>query len=183
MAETPAPAPAVAEAADGEHVDVDLMVVYSENYATTQRVRLPRELDALGPQNPLVQQALLATVAPQVGHDIGLALRPDDVQAVRWTPACAAGTSVSAYAAGGRGKMHLLVVNSKSGAVARLKMMADAVTGMSAELRKKDDEIERLKQKVAELEHLRDHFAALLSSPQQQQQQKQEEQKQEEKKQ
>ena len=137
-----------------DFVEVDLMVVYSENHTTVQHVRLPRALDALGPQSPQVQQALLATVAAPVGADIGLALRPEDVQAVRWTPACAPGVSVSEHVRAHGGKMHLLLMNARNGAVARLHLMADAVAGLSRQLQEKDAEIERLQARIAELEAL-----------------------------
>ena len=146
----------------GEYVEVDLMVVYSENYTTVQHVRLPRELDALGPGSARVQQALLGTVAAQVGADIGFAFRAEDVQAVRWTPACPPGVAVSTHVRENHGKLHLLLMNAPSGAVARMHMMADAVAGLSRQLQEKDAEIERLKTRVAELEALRDHFAAAL---------------------
>ena len=151
-------------------MDVDMMVVYSENYTTVQHIRLPRELDALGPRNPLVQQALLATVTQQVGSDIGFSFRAEDVQAVRWTPECPPGMPLSEYVKRSNGKMHLLLMNAKNGAVGRMKMMADAVMGLTSELKKKDEEIERLKQKVAELEEFRNHFAAFLDAQQAQKQ-------------
>ena len=160
---------------DEGSVDVDMIVVYSENYTSVQHVRIPRELDALGPRNPLVQQALLGTVAQQVGADIGFSFRAEDVQAVRWTPECPAGMSVSEHVSKNHGKMHLLLMNAKSGAVGRMKMMADAVMGLTSELKKKDEEIDRLKQKVAELEQFRDHFAAFLDAQHQQRQQPQQE--------
>lgn len=151
-----------------DFVEVDLMVVYSENYTTMQHVRLPRSLDALGPRSPVVQQALLGTVAAQVGADIGFAFRAEDVQAVRWTPECAPGVSVSEHVQQHGGKLHLLLMNAKSGAVARMQLMADAVAGLSRQLQEKDAEIERLKTRVAELEALRDHFAASLPAQPQQ---------------
>lgn len=149
-----------------DYVEVDLMVVYSENHTTVQHVRLPRELDALGPRDARVQQALLATVAPQVGADIGFAFRAEDVQAVRWTPECAPGVAVSEHVRAQHGKLHLLLMNAPRGAVARLHHMADAVAGLSRQLQEKDAEIERLKARVAELEALRDHLAASLPKQQ-----------------
>ena len=159
-------------------VDIEILVVMSENYTTTQRVRLPKSLDSLGVESKMLQEALLATVAPQVAEDVGFAFDARDLQAVRFTPAHAPGMPLSQFAKQ-QGKMHLLFMNPEHGSVSRLRMMADAVTGMTEELHKKDAEIEKLKQRIAELEIWKENFLGAIAMQQQLQQQQQQQPKEE----
>ena len=129
---------------------VDLMVVYSENHATKQMIKLPPELDALGPKNELVRTAVVAAVCPMVSKALGFAFAPEDISGVRWTPEPPPGVSLSKYANEMGGKLHLLFINPERGAIGRVRNLAGAVMAQGEQLKEKDEEIARLKQELFE---------------------------------
>lgn len=129
---------------------VDLMVVYSENHATKQMIKLPPELDALGPKNELVKTAVVAAVCPMVSKALGFAFAPEDISGVRWTPEPPPGVSLSKYANEMGGKLHLLFINPERGAIGRVRNLAGAVMAQGEQLKEKDEEIARLKQELFE---------------------------------
>jgi len=131
-------------------VETELTVVWSENHASRHKLRLPRELDALGPRCEAVKRAVVHTVVPAVSGDLGIAFGEQDLSGVRWTPEPAAGTTLASFAAAG-GKLHLLFLNPERGAVSRLRSLADAVALQGEQLREKDEEIARLRERVADL--------------------------------
>lgn len=129
---------------------IELMVVYSENHATKQMIKLPPELDSLGPSNDLVKTAVVAAVCPMVSKNLGFAFSSGDISGVRWTPEPRPGTSLSKYVSEQGGKLHLLFINPENGAIGRVKNLAGAVMAQSEQLKEKDEEIARLKQELFE---------------------------------
>lgn len=126
------------------------MVVYSENHATKQMIKLPTELDSLGPTNDMVKTAVVAAVCPMVSKTLGFAFSSEDISGVRWTPEPRPGVSLSQYVSEQGGKLHLLFINPDHGAIGRVKNLAGAVMAQSEQLKEKDEEIARLKQELFE---------------------------------